>query len=68
MNETQIIQGVRKMLDACFAAGLIKTLEEAQYAVAMYQSLVTKLSPIGQPIPPYVPPVPPPIKKENDNQ
>ncbi len=44
MTDTQILENVKKIIDACFAAGMVKRLEDVKQMVELYDSLTERLT------------------------
>lgn len=44
MSDEQLLQNVRKLIDACLSSGLIKTLPDADGLQKFYTALVDRLN------------------------
>ena len=49
MTDVQLFDSVKRMVDACFASGLVKTAEDAKQMLALLDALTTRLRQQQQP-------------------
>lgn len=44
MTDIQLLDSIKKIIDTCFATGLVKSLEDSRQLAALYEALHSRLS------------------------